>query len=911
MDKTQTLKFLNEFFPTCFHQHGFFVELRFIREGRPVCQKFLPIGGTSDSDLQDIEALNAEYNVFFGVCPRPNDHATKDADIMESFCLWADIDGKDYDPEHWEKGKAEARRRLAEFQPAPGVIVDSGHGWQCYWLMKEAMDISSPEKQIALRQVLFGIVKALGGDTQRMNPSSMMRLPGTVNIKHLDEPERYYGPADCTLDMFERERVWTLDDFAKYIDPSYEGPKVWDGDVPAFGHKRKIISFDSEAQAIADAKALEVRRPTQNRIIHGTMLQGKTADRTASGRDMSIIVTLIFGNYDYPTIKSIFFNPFLKCSARIMKAGEAKLRYDVIKALDFVRSHKVELSQRARHILDIKTSTFVEQAEKPIQIDQYVVRDLFEGPSAGGIGFRKRGSSEYYFFDQEDKEMMNLEGLDFYLYMRDRFSLVKRDFDEIKDAVKTAIQMSRAEVEPHNFAYFDPQRYVLYVSNNANQIYRIDGQNITTCDNGVDGVFFECDVLMEPFQYRPDIEVVNYFSRQVEAKKVVSPEMDLTFPAALRLGFSLKRFQGSLLDEFLVSRASFDEDEKHRIAPEEQKFLFALHFYTLFFQSIQEERPIIVFVGQKSSGKSFIATSIGKILFGSAFGPSPFPGDEKDLMVVLGGSHYVVFDNLDGPVGGKNLNALCAAATSAKEMKRTLYTDREQTQFFLNAFVAITSREPKFRREDAARRLLLFFTREITREVGRSDLWRSLLERRGAIMTEVLVNLNSVVAALKERRDEPSWPCVSGMIADWEALLKKMCSVLPEALMLRECLWKMGARKVSFALEEEPVYWILRHIVYELSEHIEKQPMNELFGRFQRAAMELGYGEFEKKYASAMSMSKRIKSLRRELEKEFRVEIETRKTAPALYSFGPLEESVERGPKQEEPRHEREPGEEG
>ena len=58
-------------------------------------------------------------------------------------------------------------------------------------------------------------------------------------------------------------------------------------------------------------KRLEIDSRTQNRIIAGTLLTAKDADKTRSGRDMSILYHLIAGDYDYSTIKSIFFNPFM------------------------------------------------------------------------------------------------------------------------------------------------------------------------------------------------------------------------------------------------------------------------------------------------------------------------------------------------------------------------------------------------------------------------------------------------------------------------------------------------------------------------------------------------------------------------------------------------------------------------
>lgn len=132
-----------------------------------------------------------------------------------------------------------------------------------------------------------------------------------------------------------------LEDFAEFIDVDYQEPADIDESLPAFGRNQLIISRSDIASARADVKRLEVDTETQKRIIAGSLLTAKDADKTRSGRDMSILYYLIAADYDYPAIKSIFFNPFLKCSNRITGKVEAALEWDVRQALNFVHeSHR-------------------------------------------------------------------------------------------------------------------------------------------------------------------------------------------------------------------------------------------------------------------------------------------------------------------------------------------------------------------------------------------------------------------------------------------------------------------------------------------------------------------------------------------------------------------------------------------
>ena len=69
------------------------------------------------------------------------------------------------------------------------------------------------------------------------------------------------------------------------------------------------ISAENLEIAISDVDQIEVDLSTKKRIKTGAVLTAKNSDKTRSGRDMSIICSLVRSGYKYSTIKSIFFNP--------------------------------------------------------------------------------------------------------------------------------------------------------------------------------------------------------------------------------------------------------------------------------------------------------------------------------------------------------------------------------------------------------------------------------------------------------------------------------------------------------------------------------------------------------------------------------------------------------------------------
>jgi len=306
-----------------------------------------------------------------------------------------------------------------------------------------------------------------------------------------------------------------------------------------------------------------------------------------------------------------------------------------------------------------------------------------------------------------------------------------------------------------------------------------------------------------------------------------------------------------------------------------------IYFYSLFFESLQGEKPILCFVGVKSSGKSFIATAIGKIIFGDGYFPNHLSDSVRDFKVMLSENSYVVFDNLDSSVH-KFMDAFCAAATGAEISSRKLFTDREEIKSKPRIFIVITSREPKFRRDDFVDRLILLNTELVREPMSRSALFKELVDNREMIMTEVLVNLNSIIRLLR-RNSEWNPPCVF-RIADWELFGRKVHNARNQNEFI-EILKKMNKEKSKFGLEEDPLYLLLKCIIYDDNgELVDKSP-SELYISLQERAESLKMKDFNKRYKSPISLGIRLANIREELNDEFDFEISPLRMRQKQYSF--------------------------
>jgi RepB DNA-primase from phage plasmid len=116
--------------------------------------------------------LGRRTDVYVGCAPRTRRHGGRDA-VERAFVLWADCDGE------------AAVAALAEFDPAPTIVIGSGSGNNChaYWPLTEPLTREEVER--ANRR----LAHALGSDPASADAARILRVPGTLSHKH-DPPTR-------------------------------------------------------------------------------------------------------------------------------------------------------------------------------------------------------------------------------------------------------------------------------------------------------------------------------------------------------------------------------------------------------------------------------------------------------------------------------------------------------------------------------------------------------------------------------------------------------------------------------------------------------------------------------------------------------------------------------------------------
>ncbi len=156
--------FLNAIFGSCDRGE---IEVRYLPSRK---QEFIPLNKLEN--LENIQPTDRQ-DIYFGVATREGKGGKK-AHIAQIPALWVDLDFKN-------GSRPQPHEILANFPNRPSIIVNSGHGYHFYWLLKEPEDKSNI---IEIENINKRIASVLKGDPASTDASRILRIPGTINYKN-------------------------------------------------------------------------------------------------------------------------------------------------------------------------------------------------------------------------------------------------------------------------------------------------------------------------------------------------------------------------------------------------------------------------------------------------------------------------------------------------------------------------------------------------------------------------------------------------------------------------------------------------------------------------------------------------------------------------------------------------------
>lgn len=209
-----------------------------------------------------IDARQGKANLYFAVNPtlqplNGRGVKAKKSDVRGMVAIHADLDPRIGDGIEGERERI--RSIIASCAPPPTITIDSGGGYQLFWILnKEQPTNGSDDAAAKLEAYNKQMALDLGGDLTVANLDRIMRLPGTINIP--DERKRKRGRVPVLAHLIEY-----------HLDRIYDLARFEAAPIPQSPGSRSDAAKPASAIDVAELRNLLERVPTAVRtvIVHG------------------------------------------------------------------------------------------------------------------------------------------------------------------------------------------------------------------------------------------------------------------------------------------------------------------------------------------------------------------------------------------------------------------------------------------------------------------------------------------------------------------------------------------------------------------------------------------------------------------------------------------------------------------
>ncbi len=516
-------------------------------------------------------------------------------------------------------------------------------------------------------------------------------------------------------------------------------------------------------------------------------------------------------------------------------------------------------SNRRKLISDLRRTpgNILKAYERRETVTREIVNDL----KVSGIFFHTT-EGYFYFLRTEAPKLFAIENdsVSLVALIEERYGIngaEKREFEHVISGLRTEAHLNGTEVEVHRLAHYDPETGKLYVSRFNGWVYRLDGRQIREVPNGTDGVFFWDSSAWKPY------EII----RESRAE--------------------------GLLAGLIVSSANFSDSTGLTAA--EQQWLFSVWCLSQFFGSLHPTKPLLLVCGEKGGGKTLSLRKWLKMLFGKSADVTALERSKQDgFIAAVCSSPIAVFDNVDEQVSWL-ADHLAQLATGVSFTRRKYYTTNQSVEFQPQCFVALTSRTPKFleTRDDVLDRTLILQTERRQHFSPEQAQLNQIAKSRNLLWTELLRDLNRIVAHLKETEGE----VLDGSfrMADFASFALKVAQAEGQEENARRIFEKMESRRTEMLLAEEPIAICLEKWLSNQDNVARRVNSADLNRELAFAAARVG---IDWPYRSPRALGQRFSHITTHLRERFDVQVERDSANQCLYRFAPKADSLNRAESQ-------------
>lgn len=305
--------------------------------------------------------------------------------------LWVDIDvkGEGHEKENLPPDKESALELISEIPVEPSYIIDSGHGYQCWWLFKEPWLFDGEEERAEAKDLvkdwiytIRNIARNEGWDVDAtIDLSRVLRVPGTFNNKGAQVPVKVVSPSedDCEPNRYNLERFeeYLIDTSEVEIDCVEDGinPEVGELDLspnaePPFDKWEALQSIEPNVKKSWNHERKDLQDQSASAYDMSLATYAAMADWTDNEIARLLIAHRRNNNEDLK-LRQDYYRRTIKKARKFCAKEKSKEKLDEIvdKAEEEGENGKVkkEILSHISNLFGIKIKRFVKYTSDPPQ----------------------------------------------------------------------------------------------------------------------------------------------------------------------------------------------------------------------------------------------------------------------------------------------------------------------------------------------------------------------------------------------------------------------------------------------------------------------------------------------------------------------------------------------------------------
>lgn len=314
-----------------------------------------------------------------------------------------------------------------------------------------------------------------------------------------------------------------------------------------------------------------------------------------------------------------------------------------------------------------------------------------------------------FFFNNIDKKLYDLNWQEFKIFLWELIWLTQNNRNYVHCYLKINDMATKVNKKAHKISFFDSKNKIIYMFNNDINIIKITKEDISIIENWTDWIIFESNKLAEKWNYIENWRSYDY-----------------------------------LLND-LLSSVSYSSDI---ITNDEYIIILKSYFYLIYFWDLLKNKPILAFIWNKWSGKSFYLETVKKIYTGDfSEGLFAFPSNNRDLKVSLTKNKLCFYDNVDSKINWGAIDLLCQSVNNSGVFgERKLFSNWVEHKEKVDTFVSFTSRTPKYLRDDLVDRSIFI---DLKRRWLYSSKWNEVIDfikmNYSDLMTSLCNNIKEIL----------------------------------------------------------------------------------------------------------------------------------------------------------------------